>query len=337
MSAFSSLRTRAFRPVRGSFINSASSIDIDIVRMECRDFFPARASTRDVTQPRAMRIAPTSSRPSSASKSARVEREKIHRIVSSATARRTRGGVVGVTARALTRRASILLLTSLAGSAHASTYGARGASWIAAMGAGSNGNDMYPGTATSRMLEGRARAASLSEDELSKDWESVRGKLLWAAGLKDLRDVPPGRGNTAHCFNDFNHVDATTMRMEDADNENGGRVAGMAYANPLGAGIRVARDETMGEGGSWCTCILGSNAEPPKDVAHVQFQSRVAWKLVWVPGPERDFKRFVLVDDEGEFLATGRPSGSVPAVYERERNYETVRGGRYARVADSYA
>ena len=284
----------------------------------------------DVIRPQAMRTTPTSSRPSIGSTSARVERRKIHRIVSSATARRTRG--VGA---ALTRRASsILLLTSLAGSAHASsTYGARAASWVSAMG----GNDMYPGTATSRMLEGRARAASLSEEELSKDWESVRGKLLWAAGLKDLRDVPPGRGNTAHCFNDFNHVDATTMRMEDADNENGGRVAGMAYANPLGAGIRVARDETMGEGGSWCTCILGSNAEPPKDVAHVQFQSRVAWKLVWVPGPERDFKRFVLVDDEGEFLATGRPSGNVPAVYERERNYETVRGGRYARVADSYA
>jgi len=278
-----------------------------------------------------MRHAPTFSRPSSAYTSARVERKKIHRIVSSAIARRTRG--LDVTARALTRRATFVLLTSLAASTHASTHGARGASWIAAMGSDS----AYPGTATSRMLEGRARAASLSEDELSGDWESVRGKLLWAAGLKDLRDVPPGRGNTAHCFNDFNHVDATTMRMEDADNENGGRVAGMAYANPLGAGIRVARDESMGEGGSWCTCILGSNAEPPKDVAHVQFQSRVAWKLVWVPGPERDFKRFVLVDDEGEFLATGRPSGNVPAVYERERNYETVRGGRYARVADSYA
>lgn len=33
----------------------------------------------------------------------------------------------------------------------------------------------------------------------------VRKKILWAAGLKNLQDVPPGQGNTEHCFNDHNH------------------------------------------------------------------------------------------------------------------------------------
>jgi hypothetical protein len=197
--------------------------------------------------------------------------------------------------------------------------------------------DAYPGTATERMMNGRARAAALSARELDGDWSTaVRPALLRAAGLVDLGNVPPGQGNTQHCFNDFNHVDATTMVLAHADNSNRGRVAGMAYDNPLGDGIRAARDETMGEGGSWCTCILGSAQEPPADVAHVQFQSKVAWKLVWVPGPGGDdFSRFVLVDDAGVELATGVPSGNVPTKRERRANYQTVAGGRYATAADA--
>ena len=194
----------------------------------------------------------------------------------------------------------------------------------------------YAGTAVERTTNGRARAASLSESDLSKDWESeVRPTLLWAAGLLDLRDVAPGKGNTGHCFNDFNHVDATTMSMDDADNENEGRVAGMHRTNALGEGIRAASDPTLGPGGSWCTCILGSNLEPPRDVAHVQFRSKIAWKLVWVPGAARDYSRFVLVDDAGEELATGVPRGNVPSLRERETNYRTVAGGRYAKAADA--
>lgn len=208
------------------------------------------------------------------------------------------------------------------------TYGAR------AMSAG--GDSEYPGTAVERMTNGRARAASLRESDLSKDWESeVRPKLLWAAGLRDMRDVAPGKGNTGHCFNDFNHVDATTMSMDNADNENGGRVVGMHFNNPLGEGIRAASDPTLGPGGSWCTCILGSASEPPKDVAHVQFQSKIAWKLVWVPGAARDYSRFVLVDDAGEELSTGVPSGNLPSLQERAANYQTVAGGRYAKAADA--
>lgn len=52
----------------------------------------------------------------------------------------------------------------------------------------------YPGTALTRMENCRERAASLVEEQLSGVWEDVRGLLLWAAGLRDLRDVPPGGG-----------------------------------------------------------------------------------------------------------------------------------------------
>lgn len=63
----------------------------------------------------------------------------------------------------------------------------------------------------------------------------------------------------------------------------------------------------------------------------VQFRSRVAFKLVWVPP---SFGRFVLVDDEGAALATGAPSGALPARAERQRNFELVRGSKYAREAE---
>lgn len=36
-------------------------------------------------------------------------------------------------------------------------------------------------------------------------------------------------------------------------------------------------------GGSWSTCMIGANKSPPQDVAHLQFKSRVAFKLVWSP------------------------------------------------------
>jgi hypothetical protein len=39
-----------------------------------------------------------------------------------------------------------------------------------------------------------------------------------------LVPLHPGQGNTGHCFNDFNHVDATTMTLDMSDNENRGQV-----------------------------------------------------------------------------------------------------------------
>lgn len=83
---------------------------------------------------------------------------------------------------------------------------------------------------------------------------------------------------------------------------------------------------------------MGCNADPPSDVAHVQFRSRIAFKLVWVPNAEYD--TFVLVDDDGKLLARGTPSdgpGMLPRRREREMNYHIMKGSKYATVAESIA
>ena len=41
----------------------------------------------------------------------------------------------------------------------------------------------YPGTAVERLKNVRARVATLSEEDLSGNWEDVRRNLLWAGGL----------------------------------------------------------------------------------------------------------------------------------------------------------
>ena len=192
---------------------------------------------------------------------------------------------------------------------------------------------VYPGTAVQRMKTCRDRARSLTTQELSDEWESTRKRLLWAAGLKDLTNVPPGQGYTGHAFNDYNHCDATTMLGDVAHNLNDGpnRVAGIAVGNRLGPGIERASDPDCGPGGSWSTCTNGCARDPPQDVAHVQFLSRIAWKLVWCPPA---FDTFVLVDDEGELLAQGAPRGSLPAMRERQANFQIVTGSKYARAAE---
>ena len=118
---------------------------------------------------------------------------------------------------------------------------------------------VYPGTAVQRMKTCRDRARSLTTQELSDEWESTRKRLLWAAGLKDLTNVPPGQGYTGHAFNDYNHCDATTMLGDVAHNLNDGpnRVAGIAVGNRLGPGIERASDPDCGPGGSWSTCTNG--------------------------------------------------------------------------------
>lgn len=187
---------------------------------------------------------------------------------------------------------------------------------------------VYPGTAVARMLASRARVRELSAaGAFSGDWATVRRNLLSAAGLRDLPNAAPGQGYTGHAFNDFNHCDATTMRLDVADaNNDGGKVPGIAVNNPLGNGIRIASLPELGPGGSWSTCLIGSNQVPPHDVAHVQFQSRIAFKLVWNPP---DFNTFSLVDDDGALLARGTPTGRLPPLSERQRNYLAVQGGKY--------
>ena len=43
------------------------------------------------------------------------------------------------------------------------------------------------------MMNVRARVATLSESDLSSDWEDVRRKMLWAGGLHDLSTAIPGQ------------------------------------------------------------------------------------------------------------------------------------------------
>jgi hypothetical protein len=193
----------------------------------------------------------------------------------------------------------------------------------------------YPGTAVVRMNNVRARVKTLSEQDLTGDWGDVRRKILWAGGLKDLPKAAPGQGYTGHSFNDYNHVDLTTMNDQVSGNENDGQVRGIAIGNNLGMGIRIASIEELGPGGSWSTCSNGCNVDPPQDVAHIQFRSRIAFKLVWVPNDK--FDMFVLVDDDGQELARGRPTGSLPPLRHRQMNYRTVMGSKYAKVVDQIA
>lgn len=173
-------------------------------------------------------------------------------------------------------------------------------------------------------------------DALNGPWEEVRRKLLLAGGLKDLPNAAPGEGYTGHSFNDFNHVDLTCMNDNVSTNENDGEIEGIAIGNNLGAGIRTASIAELGPGGSWSTCALGCAKDPPQDVAHVQFRSRIAFKLVWAPPL---YNVFCLVDDEGKLLAKGTPSPSagLPAMRERQLNYKIVEGSKYSVEVDKIA
>lgn len=188
----------------------------------------------------------------------------------------------------------------------------------------------YPGTAVTRMLNARNRARSLSPQNMSAPWPDVRKKVLWAAGMRDLQNVAPGKGYTGHSFNDWNHVDATCMLSSNINEENNGRVKGIAARNFLGEGITAASLEDLGEGGSWSTCMMGCAEEPPQDVAHIQFQARIAFKLVWCPP---SFTQFVLVDDDGELLTWGAPAGPLPSLRDRQMNFEHVQHSKYGRHA----
>ena len=138
----------------------------------------------------------------------------------------------------------------------------------------------YPGTAVERMLAARARVTSLAKEDLNDSWEEVRRKILWAGGLKDLPTARPGQGYTGHSFNDYNHVDLTCMLDKVSHNENDGSVKRIAIGNQLGPGILTASLPELGIGGSWSTCAIGCNKDPPQDVAHIQFRSRIGKLLL---------------------------------------------------------
>jgi hypothetical protein len=184
----------------------------------------------------------------------------------------------------------------------------------------------YPGTAVDRLSSVVKRVKDLPS--LDGPWVEVRSHLLAAGGLREDR-------STSHAFNDDNHCDLTTMvdSVSFEDNSDGA-VEQISRGNILGPHISQASLKEHGPGGSWSTCTNGAHLSPPSDVAHVQFSSRVAFKLVWVPPA---FTQFVLVDDEGSLLNHGTPSGELPDVRSRESSYELVRGGKYATVADGIA
>jgi hypothetical protein len=192
----------------------------------------------------------------------------------------------------------------------------------------------YPGTAVQRLRSVHARVKELNEEQLNDDWELVRKNILWAGGLKDLQNAVPGQGYTGHSFNDFNHCDLTTMLGDVAHNENLGQVEGIHRSNQLGPGITIASIPDLGPGGSWSTCMMGCNQEPPRDVAHLQFKSRIAFKLVWCPPA---YQTFVLVDDAGALLAMGTPKGTLPDIRERRQNYQLVKNSKYSKEADRIA
>mmetsp|Transcript_56030 Transcript_56030/g.142602 ORF Transcript_56030/g.142602 Transcript_56030/m.142602 type:complete len:253 (+) Transcript_56030:2-760(+) len=184
----------------------------------------------------------------------------------------------------------------------------------------------YPGTAVERLRSVLRRARELGS--LDGPWREVRSQLLAAGGLKE--DY-----STSHAFNDDNHCDLTTMRSDVSFNSNAdGAVAQISRRNQLGPHIQSASLSEHGPGGSWSTCTNGAHMTPPSDVAHVQFRSRIAFKLVWAPP---DFEQFVLVDDEGREIKRGRPTGTLPSVHARQRNYALVQGGKYAIAAEALA
>merc|ERR1712212_937328 len=187
----------------------------------------------------------------------------------------------------------------------------------------------YGGTACNRLMKVIERLKSLPEDVfINKPWPEIRSKLLWCGGLKEDR-------STSHAFNDDNHCDLTTMAGNVQENRNAdGKVEQISTRNFLGDHIKAASLPELGDGGSWSTCTNGCHKNPPHDVAHGQFQSRVAFKLVWCPP---DFDKFVLVDDEGKLLKVGKPlsDSNLPHIYYRQGNYKLTKGGRYAPAAEN--
>lgn len=119
-------------------------------------------------------------------------------------------------------------------------------------------------------------------------------------------------------------------------NQNDGRVAGIAIGNQLGPGIGAAslrvgtQSPAPSSEGSWCTCQLG--AARRGDVCHLQFKSKVGFKLVWCAA--EDWAAFRLVGDEGEVLAGGVAHPPLPPLSQRRGNAAEVAGSVYGAACD---
>eukprot|EP00927_Polykrikos_kofoidii_P074426 TRINITY_DN70421_c0_g1_i1.p1 TRINITY_DN70421_c0_g1~~TRINITY_DN70421_c0_g1_i1.p1 ORF type:complete len:265 (+),score=24.38 TRINITY_DN70421_c0_g1_i1:44-796(+) len=180
----------------------------------------------------------------------------------------------------------------------------------------------YPGTAVGRLNSVLQRVKDL--DCLNGPWPKVRSMLLHAGGIRENH-------STRDAFNDDRHWDLTTMLRNIPQIVNDGACAkDVPLCNVIGPHIVTASVDSIGIGYSWCTCLMGCHHEPPDDMAHTEFSSRVTFKLVWVP-PMYD--RFVLVDDEGGEIRRGSPQGELPLLKTRKKNFARVRGGKYAIAA----
>lgn len=210
---------------------------------------------------------------------------------------------------------------------------------------GVESDPQYPSTSVARLRSVLTKVRAIGS--LDGRWLDVRRTLIAVGGLKE-------EYSTAHAFNDHNHCDLTTV-LDSVPIESLALLESSSHCSSpptspivspassdgswsrftqLSENIESACLSEFGSGRSWCTCIAGAHLSPPQDAAHSDLLSRVAFKLVWVP---HDFAEFILVDDEGRLLKRGRPSRILPSLQTRQRNYDLVKGGKYAIEADKIA
>jgi len=196
-------------------------------------------------------------------------------------------------------------------------------------------SNLYPGTSEERrnIIINNIKNMDNSEFENIKYWEELRKKLVKAGGLKD------DNYDTMHIFSDFNHCDLTPIKKSYYCNENNGQVEGIHYSNSLCSVIKnnslslesknKKGKKIINNDGSWGTCMIGCDKNPPQDVAHLQFKCKIAFKLIWLPGKNGLFENFVLVGDDGKILKKGNNLDIVyPPFDQRKMNYEVVKNSK---------
>jgi len=156
----------------------------------------------------------------------------------------------------------------------------------------------------------------------------------------------PALGYTGHCFDDGVHMDCCTMlahpdRPEDLSQVLDEKLETLA---PLGPGIRAGtRLASRVRGASWCTAQKldtgderqSTDSTKPQSVCEATYHAKRAFKIVWCPerkkpiNGEDDYSRFIVVDEDGDLLTTGRPTNP-PKLKLRRLSFEAVKGTRFA-------
>lgn len=176
----------------------------------------------------------------------------------------------------------------------------------------------YDGTSSKRLQTIHRNLNKIPDESLIDNWETIRVKLLQAGGLKNVFE-------TQHILNDFNHCDITPMKKKTFEHINQNKVKGIDKVNYLGDLIRkcsINYGLFSDKDGTWGTCMIGCNQLPPQDVAHLQFNSKIAFKLIWLP-PE--YNNFIIVDDDGNLLKKGQNlNKDIPNKSERKLNFQTA-------------